>query len=471
MALGTMQKGGRAGEMDPVLSSRWIEEVANTRDTDLRAHRVALTYWRYALALDHYVNESESVWSRIEEQREVAVSNANWFNFATWATVTVNRDLALRGSPTGMDHLLPGGLRKRLTPMMFSLRASDAQRVSRALSWGQRLVFVSTTLIFLSRINPESRRPPLTDAASEPHQGLVFEQVLELGRWGNLDYLDPDRHLKVVWEAFGYYEQAAEYSVRIRDLRATEPRSPLLPRLHALRARSILFANLTIAAVEQDILDHAVVDVINQVPERFAETLTNSAARWGERLAGVPRQVTALEAPFQLEPIAKSVTEAWARFMTNQIMVVLLPCETLRLGKDVPPRSMIAPFFPPDLNDLNGLPDLPPDASPPEEEVRFDERFNENACNLVASFDRSLGGGRGSAARDWRRYDDRLNWIVNMMRSRQQEQSLWWSPYSVADQDRILEGLLPKRGGDPSNYEVEAPAEGLRFNSPYAVRR
>jgi hypothetical protein len=435
--------------------------VANTRDTDLRAHRVALTYWRFALALDRYVNGNESVWSCIDQQRELAVSNANWFNFATWATVTVNRDLALRRPPSGTDHLLPGAFRKRLTPIMFSLRASDGQRVSRALSWGQRLVFVSTTLLFLSRLRRESMGLPPTAASRQRDKERAFEQVLRLGRWGNLDYLDQDRHLTVIWQAFGYYEQAAKYSADIRQLRAGDPQSALLPRLYALRARNILFANLTIAAVEQDILHHAVVETINQVPERFAEGLTNRAARWGQRLGGVPRQVTALEAPFQMEPLTKSVTEAWARFMTNQILVVLLPCEELRLGKDVPPRSAIAPFFPPDLNDLTRLPNETPQ----------DARFNENLCNLVASFDRSLGDGRGSAARDWRRYDDRLNWIVNMMRSRQQDQSLWWSPYSVEDQERILRGLLPERCGDPTNYEVEAPVEGLRSIRTYVVRR
>jgi hypothetical protein len=460
------QKVGRVSRTDSVLTSGWINEVANTRDTDLRAHRVALTYWRFARALDRYINESESVWSCIDEQRELAVSNANWFNFATWATVTVNRDLALRRTPSGVDHLLPGGLRKTLTPIMFSLRASDGQRVSRALSWGQRLVFVSTTLIFLSRIHPETIGLPQTDASRDRIRDLAFDQVLRLGRWGDLDYLDRERHLTVVWQAFGHYEQAAKYSAQIRQLRGDEPRSALLPRLYALRARSILFANLTISAVEQDILHQAVGQTINQVPERFASALTDSAARWGERLAGVPRQVTALEAPFQMEQVTKSVTEAWARFMTNQILVVILPCEKLRLGKDIPPRSAIAPFFPPDLNDLNSLPMVPAARSSTE-----DARFNENLCNLVASFDRSLGDGRGSAARDWRRYDDRLNWIVNMMRSRQQDQSLWWSPYSVEDQDRILRGLLPERCGDPSNYEVEAPVGGLRSIRTYVVQR
>jgi hypothetical protein len=449
----------------PVLTSRWINTVANTRDTDLRAHRVAFTYWHFARALDRYINGSDSVWSCIDEQREIAVSNANWFNFATWATVTVNRDLALRRTPSGVDHLLPGRLRKSLAPIMFSLRASDGQRVSRALSWGQRLVFVSTTLIFLSRIHPRTFGLPQTIASRNKKRDLVFDQVLRLGKWGDLDYLDRDRHLTVVWQAFGHYEQAAVYAAEIRRLGRNDPESALLPRLHALRARSILFANLTISAVEQDILHQAVGQTINQVPERFASALTDGAARWGERLAGVPRQVTALEAPFQLETVTKSVREAWARFMTNQILVVILPCEQLRLGKDVPPRSAIAPFFPPDLNDLNSLPMVPAANPSPE-----DARFNENLCNLVASFDRSLGNGRGSAARDWRRYDDRLNWIVNMMRSRQQDQSLWWSPYSVEDQDRIQRGLLPERCGDPSNYEVEAPVGGLRSIRPYVVQ-
>ena len=295
--------------------------------------------------------------------------------------------------------------------------------------------------------------------------------MLRLGRWGDLDYLDRERHLTVVWQAFGHYEQAAKYSAQIRQLRRDEPGSALLPRLYALRARSILFANLTISAVEQDILHQAVGQTINQVPERFTSALTDSAARWGERLAGVPRQVTTLEAPFQMEPVTKSVTEAWARFMTNQILVVILPCEKLRLGKDVPPRSAIAPFFPPDLNDFNSLPMVPAARSSTQ-----DARFNENLCNLVASFDRSLGDGRGSAARDWRRYDDRLNWIVNMMRSRQQDQSLWWSPYSSKTKTGFSTVCYRSVAGTPATTrskhrsEVFAPPVPMSFGGKPEMR-
>jgi hypothetical protein len=453
--------------MDDVLTPKWINDVANTQDTDVRAHRGALTYWWYARTLDRDINRSESVWACIDAQRELAVSNANWFNFATWATVTVNRDLALRRTPSGVDRLLPGMLRKTLTPMMFNLRASDGQRVSRALSWGQRLVFVSTTLIFLSRLHPETTPELQSQTSEDEARDLTFDHVLKLGRWGNLDYLDRERHLTVVWQAFGHYEQATKFSTQIHELRQNDPGSGALLRLYALRARSILYANLMISAVEQDILHQAVGETINQVPELFTAALTDGATRWGERLAGVPRQVTALEAPFQMLPLTKSVTEAWARFMTSQILVVMLPSETLRLGKDVPPRSAIAPLFPPDLNDLSSLPKGPAVKSGSID----DAALNENVFNLVASFDRSLGDGRGSAARDWRRYDDRLNWIVNMMRSRQQDQSLWWSPYSVEDQKRILDGQLPKSWGDPSSHEVEAPVGGLPSVRPYVVGR
>ena len=456
------RKGGDVSAMTRILRPEWINEVANTLDTDLRAHRVALTYWYFARALDRDINESQSVWTCIDEQRNVAVSNANWFTFATWATVTVNRDLTLRRTPAGVDRLLPGRLRKTLTPMLFNLRASDGQRVSRALSWGQRLVFVSTTLMFLSRLHPDLFRVPRSIRSEDGRREWTFDRVMQLGRWGNLDYLDPERHLTVVWQAFDHYKQAAGFAARIRALRRRDPGSKSFQLLYSLRSRSILFANLMISAVEQDILHQAVGETINQVPERFTSAFTDSAGRWGERLAGVPRQLTALEAPFQTVSMTKSVTEAWARFMTSQILVVMLPNETLRLGKDVPPRSAIAPLFPPDLNDLDSLP-----KGGSADEVRL----NQSVCDLVASFDRSLGDCRGSAARDWRRYDDRLNWIVNMMRSRQQDPSLWWSPYSVEDQKRILNGELPKNYGDPSSYEVMAPVGGLPSVRAHVVRR
>jgi hypothetical protein len=452
--------GKRLDNHEGLLTSDWIREAAETRDTDLRAHRVALTYHYFARHLDSAINGSESVWARIDKKDDLATSNANWFNFGTWATVTINRDLALRRTPSGTDRLLPGPLRRSLTPILLNLRASDGQRVSRALTWGQRLVFVSTTTICLARIGqPDGGLQPF-DKNDKKHQAFkkdTYTNIMDLARWGSRYYLDRTRHLDVIWQAFDHYAHAAEYSRRVEKTSAE-----LRPGLYALRARSILFANLLITAVEQDVVHQAVGEAINHVPETMVAAATDRAGRWADRLGNVPRQLTAIELPFQIAPVTRSFTDAWARFMTEQVLVLMFPGETLRLGKDVPPLSAIAPFFPPDLSDLSSLPSASPALTPADKEL------NEELFQLVSSFDRSRGDGRGSAARDWRRYDERMNWAANMLRSRQQERSLWWCPYSVEDQERIRNGRLPKRGGDPSSYEVEAPIGGL---PPIRTRR
>jgi hypothetical protein len=257
--------------------------------------------------------------------------------------------------------------------------------------------------------------------------------------------LSEQRHLKVIWEAFDVYNRAAQAA----RAAATPGRSPAdAARLYRLCARRILLANVMITAVEQDVVNLAVGETINQLPRLVAGALTGRLASMGEKRLGVPRELIGLEAPFELEPTTEAFSSAWARLVTEQILVLMLPNEVLRLGKDIPPRDPSLPLFPLDLGDLEDRSFAPGEADVAE------------VADLVATFDRSQSGS-GSAAHDWRRYDDRMNWAVNMLRSRQQQLSLFWSPYTEEDQDRIVEGKLPRKGGDPSDYEVEAPLSGL----------
>jgi hypothetical protein len=56
-----------------------------------------------------------------------------------------------------------------------------------------------------------------------------------------------------------------------------------------------------------------------------------------------------------------------------------------------------------------------------------------------------------------------MNWASTLMRSRQQDETLFWSPYSQSDQRRIVEGELPMRSGDPSSLDVQAPGDAVAF--------
>jgi hypothetical protein len=157
-----------------------------------------------------------------------------------------------------------------------------------------------------------------------------------------------------------------------------------------------------------------------------------------------------------------------------------LPTETLRLGRDIPPRWSGMPFYPEALQHLEYDPDDLPDPlrGHPGTKIgdvvagRRPDLKRVTALQLVArtvlSFDRTRGGGRGSAASDWRRFDDRLNWAVALIRSRQGDDTLYWPPFSSADEELIMTRRLPARGGDPSDLEVLAPPDPGPYGS---VRR
>ena len=77
---------------------------------------------------------------------------------------------------------------------------------------------------------------------------------------------------------------------------------------------------------------------------------------------------------------------------------------------------------------------------------------------FVNAFDRSQTGV-GSAAHDWRRFDDRINWAICMFRSRQQDRTLYWPPYSIEDTRRIVAGEMPRASGHPGQAAVMPPLD------------
>ena len=76
---------------------------------------------------------------------------------------------------------------------------------------------------------------------------------------------------------------------------------------------------------------------------------------------------------------------------------------------------------------------------------------------MFDTFDRSLGDGRGAGAGDWRRFDDRMNFAANMLRSRFCEPSLHWQPFTDEDVTKIWDGHYPSRIGDPYEQAVRSP--------------
>ena len=425
------------------LRADWIKTVATTPDSELRAHRIALTYRWYSLELDEIIHGKPLVERRQPRSGEVEC-NANWFNFATWGTLTVTQNIGNVHPPQRLNSGLGAPLRRRLTPVVLRARAADKQRVGRALAWGQRLMFVSTSLGFVhwARTMRDGGQPSMT-TFEESREFRLLEELTdsELGIAGGGEKGEPnwwlkrDRHLEPVWEALRRYAAARE----------ADPRS---------RAQLVLDGNLLLTEVEQDLVDPALSWVVDLIPRKLGSSLDWRRARLVQRLTGVSAHRAYMGLQFRHESRRRFVDVAWSRFMTDQVLVISLPTETLRVGRDLPPRVLGAPFYPPDLDRLG------PDQKTP---TAYRDDLIEVAEH-VRSLDRTIDDGRGSAARDWRRWDERMNWAVALMRSRQHDETLFWLPYLVADEQRILEGELPQRSGDPSVLEVQAPLDPFVFH-------
>jgi hypothetical protein len=412
-----------------------------------------LTYSKFALHLDNIINGDQSVQLLAKNQTRIETCDANWFNFATWGTVTITRNIANERAPQRLASVSSLSLRRRLTPAVIRERAADGQRVSRALAWGQRLIFLTSSLAMVDFSRHIDDRGADTQFALDAQTRKDIERLSEVFpgfRRPGTSAIGPQRHLVGIETAFNLY--------RLAKLEDAD---------RGVRSRLILHANVLLTAMEQDLANDAVRAVIDHVPQRVLTRLDRRIARTAERWTSVPRQIVELELPFQTVSLRGVIDSAWSRLMTDQVLVMALPTETLRLGRDVPPKDPGQPMYPWPLRHLDRWPMDPTVLSGRQADLLADggRRDHETrdrllrVAEVIASFDRTGPNGSGSAAQDWRRFDDRMNWAVTLMRSRQCDETLFWPPYAREDEARIVCSELPRRSGDPTELEVQAPLD------------
>lgn len=121
-----------------------------------------------------------------------------------------------------------------------------------------------------------------------------------------------------------------------------------------------------------------------------------------------------------LEPIGKRIEREWQDVCTRFLMTLTLPSIVLDLGKDVPPLES-GKDFPADLAVIK----------------------NASLVLLLDKLDRTPNTSKGSAARDWAELGDRMNYVVDFFRSRQQDPTLYQQPFTDAQVDILRQGKLP----------------------------
>jgi hypothetical protein len=323
--------------------------------------------------------------------------NANWSTFATWASKTAGQSIRGEEVPTELRQLLgeemklqqriasslhfPAALIPHFDPLDLPRAVLD--EVSRQIAIGNLLVFQELAPLFALFARAFSEPANLTEVN-------LADFMREL-RPGPIT-TDGQDYLKT---AFTAYFAAA---------RAGTPKE---------KAEFTLYGNLLIGLHEQTRLQAYIAGALDApFAERTYEALLARQVDWLEWVAR-----PTFNALLQL--IRSELKDRWERLATRYMMRLALPNgQSLGLGVDIPVGDRP---FPAVLTPLE------------YQELR----------DLVKTYDPHLDTLRGSGAKNWTDLNNRMAFIADLFRSRQQDRALYEPPFSEAQLAVLRQGRVP----------------------------
>jgi hypothetical protein len=357
-----------------------VEDIAGMTDPVLRNLWITQRYHDFAVQL----------------RDAGAAEDATWCAFAVWASKTAGATIRGEVLPARAQELIDNDATAAVLHRFnhgvaawawthlshdHLVRAVEAvtNDVSAEIAGGNVLVFAELAPIFSALLEAWQRQPGTPDDLA-----AMLRPALALVTDGAED----------VGAAFDAYE---------RSLFGPANRAFLVLEANTL---AVAHEQRRLQAAISGALDAAITDTVKKVVED-----------------DVVRHVPTAEARRELDRLTDDVCSVlgsgWDTALTETIMQLVTASETFDLRNDVP--SLAGTLFPAPLDDLEG----------------------SAAAEAVARWDRTNGTGTPSGARDWAVIEERMNFIVNLFRSRQRDPSLFQPPFSDAQLAALAEGSLP----------------------------
>ena len=360
----------------PLATAAECDEIARTEHLVLRNLKITQMYHRLSQELALLVGHED----------------ANWCTFACNASKTAG--YSIRHEELPFAEVLALARRRpwvraasaRAEAWVQRLPAAGRARatldaVSAIISAGNLKVFAEVAPVFVRLVQAFHKDVVYDRGRLEAFQATLRPGPTEVGGQ------------QLLREAAGhYYEAAFERRVKVRS-------------------ELILLGNVRVGLHEQSRLQPHIVDALNTPLAVGLGGLLAGRAKPALPLGGVAqRGLGVLE-----RRLAQSLTGAWRRLVTRSMMTLRLPYGEVRLGSDVPR-----------LPDHQMFPDVLREITHPE------------LRGLVRRFDRDPETLAGSRAADWGNLDDRMNFILNLFRSRQRSLELFGQPFDL-DQRASME--------------------------------
>lgn len=382
-------------QLGPTPTPLEVDAIITLNEPVLRNLRITLAYHQLKMALTQLLGSK----------------NVNWCGYATWASKTagvfirkesisfviqsylqsnralstllrpINRVLQQANRHARIDALLIGGILDTVT-----------NEIAQHVAHGNHIVF--------AELGPLYARMLAGDMNGTMPEPPPLEQILAQLKPGPIAQGGQDLLIK----AFTHYYAA---------MQAHDPQA---------KAELILLANLMVGYHEQTRLQETIVGAMEApLTGTLEAALLNDVDRLLRTMLS-PRLAHSLGMLLnrRLRALAQLLADDWRVITTRWFMLLELPHERLQLDQDVPP---LAPdrMFPPEL------------ATPQHPEL----------LALLRNLDRTPNHIQGSAARDWGQLADRMNFVADFFRSRQQTAQLYQQPFTEAQIAAIRANRVP----------------------------
>jgi hypothetical protein len=188
------------------------------------------------------------------------------------------------------------------------------------------------------------------------------------------------------------------------------------------RARWMLFGNCTIGLHEQTRLQPQIQSAMDAPIDEILKKHFDASLSVGAEAGILAKLRDAVVRP--LNDLTDVVQDLWERVATRYMMTLALPGgATLPLGRNIPKTAASPDYLPPAVQNITAPDQL---------------------LALLGEYDRARGSSDvGSASVDWRVLEDRMNFIVNLFRSRQQDLELLEPPFTDAQRAELEAGRMP----------------------------
>ena len=389
--------------------------------------------------------------------RMLGPENVTWFSFAAWSSKVVGQFIQNQELPELLRWWIEGSgsndqRLQRLNTQLRSLHAdpTDAQRAAldasvRCAINDMRMYLAEGNTQVFAELAPAFGRF-LQELGSDRSPDLVkLERYLDSLHSGPIE---PDKvRLDEKTRELELVSRGGQSLLREAARHYYKAKFELDPKR---RAELILLANASIGVHEQTRLQTYIIGALDAPIGNVLVNATHDALaeRIGNEVLG-PRGYALVDR--LLSPITDHVQDVFHRFATELMMTLKLPDGTLRLGRDLP-AAPGQPLFPPQLRTIDnaelGMMLAQYEALAERSEEHDALRHLEDAAEELLGklgIDRHVAIGTG--ADDWVILSQRMRYILELFRSRQQNPRILepiFTPDQVAAlaQRRIPEGPL-----------------------------